>query len=179
MTILDKVSATSRSFVQNFIDKEPVNYIEAGLLYGIVTVGRYNVAMLTLLHNHAQEPELKPLIKEAIDTLTEKTIKYCEDQLKTGGAKLPTIRFNERALESGLEIPNGARYSDMEIAMVLVNLHGACQTAILTAISQSYHLDISIELRNQLNDALDWGYRLQQLMLHKNWLPKIAKVVEH
>lgn len=53
MAILDTVSATGRSIVQKFTDKEPVNYIEAGMLYEIVVTGRFHVSFLSVLYNHA------------------------------------------------------------------------------------------------------------------------------
>ena len=96
----------------------------------------------------------------------------------TGDAKIPSVRFPEHPLENRLDIPSAARLTDMEIAMILVNMHGASQVALVAGISQGYQLEIASELRNQLNIALDWGYRLQQLMLHRGWLPEMAKV-EH
>lgn len=178
MTMLDKVNAKSRSLIQELVDKEPANYIEAGLLYQIIVTGRYHVSLLTIYHNHTKDPELMQIIKDAIDNLSEKTIKDCEDFLLAGDAMIPTVRFPERLLESAQDIPSGAHLSDMEIAMALANMHGASQIALLTAINQCYHLDIGTKLRKQLNVALDWGYRLLQLMLHRGWLPQIAKV-EH
>lgn len=178
MTILDKVNATTRTFVQKLVDKEPANYIEAGILYQIVVSGRFHVALLTILHNHARDPELMALIKDALDNLSEKTIKDCEDLLETEGAMLPTMRFPERPLENVQDIPSAAHLSDTEIAIVLVNMHNASQMALLTGINQCYHLEIGNALRKQLNSAIDWGYRLQQLMLHRGWLPKTAKI-EH
>lgn len=176
MTILDQVNAKSRSFVQGLVDKEPANYIEAGLLYQIVITGRYHVSLLTVLHNHAQDPELMQLIKDAIDNLSEKTLKGCEDLLQSEDAMIPTMRFPEHKLESAQDIPSSAHLSDMEIAMALANMHGASQMALMTAINQCYHLEIGFTLRKQLNTALDWGYRLLELMLHRGWLPQIAKI---
>lgn len=178
MTMIDKVNAKSRSIVQELVDKEPANYIEAGLLYQIIITGRYHVSILTILHNHAKDPELMQIIKDALDNLSEKTIKDCEDFLLTEDAMIPSVRFPERLLESAQDIPSGAHFSDMEIAMALVNIHGASQMVLLATINQCYHLDIGSKLRIQLNVALDWGYRLLQLMLHRGWLPQIAKV-EH
>lgn len=176
MTILDQVNAKSRSFVQDLVDKEPANYIEAGLLYQIILSGRYHVSLLTILHNHAQDPELMKLIKDAIDNLSERTLKDCEDLLLSENAMIPTVRFPEHKLESTQDIPSAAHLSDMEIAMALVNMHGASQLALMTAINQSYHLEIGSKLRKQLNTALDWGYHLLELMLHRGWLPQIAKI---
>lgn len=178
MTLLDQVSAVSRSIVQEMVDEESVNYIEAALLYGMVTTARYHVAVLSVFHNHAQDPQLRQLIKDAIDNLAEKTIKKCEALLLTGDAKLPSVKFPEHPLKNQLDIPGAAHLTDMEIAMSLVNMHGASQLALVAGINQSYQLKIARELRNQLNIALDWGYRLLQLMLHQGWLPEMTKV-EH
>jgi len=176
LTILDKVNAKGRSLVQNFVNDESANYIEAGLLYQIIITGRFHVSLLSIFYNHAKDPELMELIKDALDNLSERTIKVCEDILDANDAMLPTMRFPERLLGSTQDIPSAAHITDMEIAMGLVNMHGASQMALLMAINQSYHLEIGIKLRKQLNIALDWGYRLQQLMLHREWLPQIAKV---
>lgn len=143
---------------------------------GITVNARYHITLLTLLSNHAQDTELKELIKDALDNLSKETNKKCEELLQLGEAQLPTIRFLERSLESNLDIPSAAHFTDLEIAMSLVNMHNASQLALLIAINQSYQLEIGMELRSQLNNALDWGYRLLQLMLRRGWLPEIAKI---
>ncbi len=178
MTILDNVSAGTRSMVQTIVDKESVNYIEAGMLYGIVLQGRYNVSFLSILYNHAQSPQLKQLIKEAIDDLTEETIDECEGLLRAGDAKVPTLNFPEHSLENRLDIPSAAHLTGKEIAITLANNSAASQMALLASIHQCYQLEIAGTLRSQLNKGLDWNYRLLQLMLHQGWLPEINKV-EH
>lgn len=176
MSVIEQVSVAGRAVVQSLVDKEPVNYIEAGSLYGIITIGRYHVALLTVLHNHAQDPQLKVLIKEAMDTLSEVTLKKCEHHLKSGGAKMPSIEFPERSLQDRVDIPGAARLSDREIALTLAGLDASSQLSLLTALHQCYQLEIALTLRTQLSTALDWSYRLLQLMLHRGWLPEIAKV---
>jgi len=178
MTILDKVSAVSRSMVQNIVDKEPVNYIEAGVLYAMAAGGRHHVAVLSVFHNHAQDPRLKELIKDGLDNLTENTIKTCDNLLHAGDARVPTVEYPTHPLENRMDIPGAAHLSDMEIASMLVNMHTASTIALVAAINQSYQLEMAIQLREQLNISLDWGYRLLQLMLHRGWLPELAKV-EH
>ena len=177
MTILDQIHARSRAIVQSIIDKEPVNYFEAGALYSIVAYGRHNASVLSVLYNHAQDYELKALIKEAIDGLAV-TIKQCEEFLAVGGAQIPTTRFSHHPLEDRLDIPSAARLTDMEISQSLHTMSATSQTALLISIHQCYQLEISVALRSMLNDSLDWNYRLLQLTLHQGWLPEIAKV-EH
>ena len=176
MTILDQINAKSRSIVQGFVDQEPLNYIEAGLMHQFIITGRYHVSLLSVLHNHAKDPELKQLIKDALNDLSEDTIKYCEDFLKAENAVLPSVRYPEYPLENVQNIPDAAHLSDHVIAMALVNIHGASQIALLAAINQCYHLDIAFQFRKQINISMDWSYRLLQLMLHRGWLPEIAKI---
>lgn len=178
MSVIEQVSVAGRSMVQSLIDKEPVNYIEAGSLYGITTIGRYHVSLLAVLHNHAQDPKLKELIRESMDNLSEITVKKCENLLNAGGAKVPTIKFPDRPLKDNLDIPDAGHLSDREIAVTLANLDAAGQMSLLTALHQCYQLEIALVLRSQLTNAMDWSYRLLQLMLHRGWLPEIAKV-EH
>jgi len=176
MTILDKLEAKGRTLVQGFTDPEALNYVEAGLLTGIAITGRYHVTLLTLFYNHASDPELKQIIKDALANLSDKAAIKAEELLEHGDAQIPSVSFQERSFESGLEIPPAAHLSDREIAMSLVNMHNASQLALLIAINQCYQLKIGSELRKQLNLALDWGYRLLELMLEKGWLPQIPKV---
>lgn len=176
MTILDKVNAKSRSIIQNYTDNEPANYIEAGMIYQIVLTGRFQVAMLNVLYNHAENQELKALIKDAITSLVERTIKYSEDFLIENDTALPNTRFSDRPLENVQEIPSASHFSDMEISLILLEMNGTSQTALLTAISQCYHMEIGAKFRKEINMGFDWAYRLQHLMLTQHWLPEVAKI---
>jgi len=177
MNILEKATAKSNSIVQNIIDHEPANYIEAGLQYQIVLMGRFQASVITILYNHAEDPELRILLKDARDALVERTVQMSEDFLQSEDVNLPTIQFPERSLEKYQDIPDYLHFSDMEIALLLLEMNSTSQMALLTAINQSYHLEIGNRLRKELNMGFDWAYRLEQLMLQRNWLPKIAKIV--
>ncbi|MDR3565944.1 MAG: DUF3231 family protein [Negativicutes bacterium] len=176
MTMIDQIKAGTRNIVQSLVDNEPINAIEAGALYSIVIQGRYHVSLLSILHNHAQDPALKQLIAEAQDDLAESTVRRCENLLQAGEAKVPDTQFPTHPLEDRLNIPTAAHLSDAEIAMTLVVNDAAGQTALLLAIHQCYQLEVAMALRDELNKGLDWSYRLLQLMLHRGWLPEIAKV---
>jgi hypothetical protein len=177
MNILEKATAKSHSIVQNMMDHEPANYIEAGLQYQIVLMGRFQASVITILYNHAEDPELRILLKDARDALVGRTVKISEDFLQSEDVTLPTIQFPERSLEEYQDIPDRLHFSDMEIALLLLEMSASSQMALLTAINQSYHLEIGNHLRKELNMGFDWAYRLEQLMLQRNWLPRIAKIV--
>lgn len=81
MTVMDKINSQTRTIMNKVFDQEPLNYLEAAGLYGIVAQGRFNIAVLQVMYNHTNDSELKDLIKEAIDNHSEMTIEEAEDKL--------------------------------------------------------------------------------------------------
>lgn len=179
MSIVDKVNSETRMVFNRFFDKEPLNYLEAAGLYGVIAQGRYNIAALEVMYNHAQDSTLKELIKEAIDRHTKAIITQSEDLLQESGGHLPSLTFKQRTLhKSDLNIPEDGRLGDGEIAITIGNMAKASQMALLTALHQSYQLEVALMYRQMLDAGLDWDYRLLQLMLKRNWLPHLHKI-EH
>jgi len=179
MTILEKVSSETRSIFNMFFDKEPLNYLEAAGLYGVIAQGRYNIASLEVIYNHAQDSELKALIKEAIEKQTKNLVRHSEKILSESGGPLPTLSFTKRTLhKQPLDIPADARMNDGEIAIALGTMAKAAQMALLATLHQSYQLEVALMYREMLDAGLDWDYRLLQLMLNRGWLPRLAKI-EH
>jgi hypothetical protein len=178
MSILEKVSTETRSIFNMFLDKEPLNYLEAASLYGVAAQGRYNIAALEVMYNHAEDSELKSLIREAIDFHTKHLIRHAEALLENSGGTTPTLHFAKRTLHKHLDIPADARMTDGEIAISIGTMAKASQMALLTSLHHSYQLEVAVMYREILDAGLDWDYRLLQLMLDRGWLPKLAKL-EH
>lgn len=177
MTVMDKINSQTRTLMNAIFDKEPLNYIEAAGLYGVIAQGRFNTALLQVMYNHANDPELKALVKEAIDQHTEMTIEEAEDKLFKSDGHSPRLHFVKRNLhDTPLNIPDDARMSDQEIAISLGTMAKASQTTMLTGLHQSYQLDVALMYRKALDDGLDFDYRLLQLMLKRGWLPHLTKI---
>ena len=179
MTILERVSSETRSIYNMFFDKEPLNYLEAAGLYGVIAQGRCNIASLEVIYNHAQDAELKALIKEAIEKQTKNLIEHSEKLLSESGGALPTLSFTQRTLhKKSLDIPSDAHMTDGEIAITIGTIAKASQMALLATLHQSYQVEVALMYREMLDAGLDWDYRLLQLMLKRGWLPRLAKI-EH
>jgi len=177
MTLLDKISAETRNVINTLFDKEPLNYLEATSMYAIIAQGRHNAALLEILYNHAHDPDLKRLIKEAIDAQISLLISQAEDFLEESRGGIPNLRFPKRQLHAEpLAIPESARFTDMEIAITIGAMAKASQLAILTAMHNSYQLNVLAMYRKLLDAGLDWDYRLLELMLNRGWLPEIGKI---
>ncbi|HEY3424106.1 MAG TPA: hypothetical protein VGL27_04850 [Negativicutes bacterium] len=176
MTILDKINAYSRSFVQAIVDKEPVSYLEAAGLYSIIVQGKLNISILSLFYKLARDSDLKRLTGEAIDEIMKPTIIKCENLLRDGGAKLPDVDFPSYPLYKVGVIPDDMRLTDMEVALVVGNTVKAYKHVLFLSMEQTYQLEITRSINDLLSTGLDWEYRLLQLMIHNGWLPRIAKV---
>jgi hypothetical protein len=177
MTMLEKVSSETRSILNMFFDKEPLNYLEAAGLYGVIAQGRYNIASLEVIYNHAQDGELKALIKEAIDRHTKTLVEHSEKLLSDSGGPIPSLSFTKRTLHKRpLDIPPDAHMNDGEIAIAVGTMAKTSQMALLATLHQSYQLEVAMMYRDMLDAGLDWDYRLLQLMLNRGWLPRLAKI---
>lgn len=178
MSLLDKINVETRQLFTNFFDKEPLNYLEASSLYGIVAQGRYNLAMLEILYNHATDADLKTLIKDAISSQTKVVIDQAEELLQENGSHIPGIAFRHRTLHKQSPIIDpDARLTDAEVAIAIGTMAKASQLAMLLALHQSYQLDVALMYRDLLDKGLEWNYRLLQLMLKRGWLPKLHKTM--
>lgn len=178
MSILDKLNSETRVLFNHFFDKEPLNYLEAASLYGVVAQGRYNLAMLEVMYNHATDHELKALIKEAISTQTRMAIDQSEEMLQENGSHIPNINFRHRTLHKNPpSIDPDAHLSDAEIAIAVGTMGKAAQMTMLTALHQSYQLEVALLYRELLDKGLDWDYKLLQLMLKRGWLPRLHKAL--
>lgn len=177
MTILEKVSSETRNILNMFFDKEPLNYLEAAGLYGVIAQGRCNIACLEVFYNQAQDRDLKALIKEAMDDQSKNVIEQSEKLLSDSGGPVPTLSFTKRTLhKETLDIPADAHLTDGEIAIALGTMGKAAQMALLATLHQSYQLEVALMYREMLDAGLDWDYRLLQLMLNRGWLPHLAKI---
>ena len=177
MSVLEKVNSQTRAVLQMMFDKEPLNYIEAASLYGVVSQGRLNMSLLEALYNHARDSQLRKLIRESIENHTELTIEMSENLLEKSQAPLPNINLPNRHLHNQpLDVNADASLTDMEIAATIGTMAKGSQMALLGALLNSYQLEVAMMLRKRLDSGLDWNYRLLQLMLDRGWLPQITKI---
>jgi spore coat protein CotF len=177
--MMDKVNAQTRTVMNMVFDKEPINFIECSALYTTIATGRFNLAVLEIMYNHATDPDLRNLVKEAIDDQTRQTVDDAETLINRGGGEQPSQHLKRRELHpQPLNIPSDARLTDREIAAMLGAMARTTQMAVLGALHQCYQLDLAMMYRKRLDAGLDFSYRLMQLMLNHGWLPYIEKV-EH
>jgi len=177
MTIADKIISRADATFNMVFDKEKLNLVEAAGLYGIVLTGRQNVSTLALLYNHAEDADLKALIKQAIDRQTEWLASRAEKALADGGGHLPELHFIKRDLrDDPLSIPPDARFSDREVALTLANMAKGAQLALLGIMHNTYQPYLAKMYREVLDDAFAFNHRLIQLTLEKGWLPHLHKL---
>lgn len=179
MTTMDRITSAVNTTMNMVFDKEPLNYLEAAGLYGIVAAGHQNLSALQVFYNQAHDRELKMLIMQAIDEQTKWLVERAEKFLAAAKIPQPPIPSIQRRLhESSPSLPDDARFTDQEIVLWLANAAKASQMAVLSAMHQTYKPEIAMIYRKVLDAAFDFNYRLLQLALNKGWLPHLAKI-EH
>ena len=177
MTIADKIISQAGTAINMMFDKEPLNYVEIAALYAAIVAGRQNVATLAVLYNHASDGDLRAILKRTIDEQTEWLVESAEKALAAAGGELPDFHFMEHPLsDSPLTIPEGARFSDQEIALLLANMAKAAQMAVLGALHNCYQPFIAKMFQDVLDKATDYNFALMQLVLRKGWLPHLHKM---
>ncbi|KYZ76532.1 hypothetical protein AXX12_08870 [Anaerosporomusa subterranea] len=177
MTMMDKVNAKAHSVTSAMFDREAPSYLEATAAYSIIAQGRMNSSVLSIMYNHARDPELRLLVREALEEQNKATIEVCEKILQDNGGELPHFYFQERKLQATpLDIPPDARMTDEEIVLGLATMAKAAQMAILSALHQSYQPNIAMGYHKRLDEGLDFDFRILQLALNRGWLPHLDKV---
>lgn len=178
MTIIDQVKIFTRTMVQSVVDKEPLNYLEAASLFGIILQARHNISILSSFYNQALDPELRDLIKDAIYEQAIPSIETCEELMRAGDGELPDEHFTPHTLYEKMDYPKNVRLTDMEIAIATANIARTSQSTLFLALQQCYQLEVAYGMNQLLTKGLEWNYRLLQLMLHQGWLPRVPKM-EH
>ncbi len=177
MTILDRVNTEAKAAFNMLFDKEPINHLEAAGLYSVIAQGRLNKVALEVIYNHAQDPELRKLIREAIEEQTGLAVEQSEAFLAKNGGTLPELNFSSRTLHAKpLDIPADARFSDYEIVLALATMAKVSQMALLAAMHNSYQPHIGNFYRKHLDSAFNFNLRLAQFALERGWLPPVPKV---
>lgn len=180
MTVADKLGSQTHTIFNMILDREPVNYAEASSLYAIITQGYFNIAALEVMHNQAQDPELKDIIKRAIKEQTEPIMKHASKLLAAGDGQLPADqKLPSRQLhDEVMALPHDAALTDPEIVALLSMMGRVSQQALLLSMQNTYQPEIALMFRKQLDSGLDFNYQLMQLTLKHGWLPHVAKL-EH
>lgn len=177
MTMMDKVNAGVNSLTNAVFDREAPSYLEATAAYSIVAQGRLINSLLSVMYNHARDPELRKLVYQSLEEHNKVTVEMCERLLKETGGELPRFDFQQRHLrDTPLDIPPDARLTDEEIILALATVAKGAQMALLGALHQSYQPNIAMAYRQRLDEGLDFDYRILQLALNRGWLPHLDKV---
>jgi hypothetical protein len=129
------------------------------------------------MYNHARDPELRKLVRQALEEQNKITIEVCEKVLHDNGGELPHFHFQERELQdTPLDIPPDARMTDEEIVLGLATIAKGAQMTVLGALHHCYQPNIAMAYRKRLDEGLDFDFRILQLALNRGWLPHLDKV---
>jgi len=147
----------------------PLHAGEVSIAWALyVGVSEARVICLLLL-NHTNDTDLKEMIEHIIADLEEPLIKRTKDFLVHEGVGIPPATGDKpRANEA--QIPPGAKYTDAEIAnLLVVKLEGMLNTCNF-GIGQSVRDDVGALLLMAYQHVCAQGFTLKKLMQQRGWL---------
>lgn len=147
---------------------EPLHYGEVFGVWSFLTAAKGFKAGYQTYLNHTGDGDLKKLIEDAIQGLTQE-ISQTEELLKVNGVGLPPTP-PERPSVDLESIPVGARFADPEISAAVSMDIAAGLVACSTIIGQSIREDVAMMFGQFHNAKAMLGAKFLKLNKEKGWL---------
>lgn len=148
---------------------EPLHAGEVFALWSLYIAATESRVICQLLSNHTSDVGLKETIEHYIDDLEEPLIKQVHDFLAREGIGLPAVT-GDKPRANEMTIPPGAKFTDAEIAnLLVVKLEGMlniCHAGIGTALRD----DLGLLMLTAYQHVVTQGFTLKKLMRERGWL---------
>ncbi|WP_087974611.1 DUF3231 family protein [Oceanobacillus rekensis] len=149
-------------------ENEPMHYGEVFATWSFLAAANGMVAGNQKHLNHAGDEDLQKLLEEAIQA-GKQEIAQIETLLKDNGIGLPPS-LPEPPKANLDEIPDGARFQDMEIAATLGTQNAAGLVACSQIIGESIREDIAMMFGQFHTQKAILGAKVLKLTKDKGWL---------
>lgn len=126
-------------------------------------------ALLLVMANHTNDPELKEMMEHFLADVLEPQIAQLKTKMMDEGIILPTVTPDPPKADQS-EIPPGAKLADAQIArMNMVKVLGLMDLCY-QGVRFSFRSDVSVMFSRFSNHVTAQGYSLRELMLKRGWV---------
>ncbi len=148
--------------------EEPLHYGEISAIWAASLAAKSLAAGYSTLLNHAGDEDLKKVIQEGI-TLSQAEALACDEMLREYGIAVPPAvpEKPEARLE---DIPDGARFQDVEIAATLSRDIGVGLMAHSQAMAQCIREDVAAMFATAHAAKVTFGATVLRLNKEKAWI---------
>ncbi|MNC37224.1 hypothetical protein D3C76_133060 [compost metagenome] len=147
---------------------EPLHYGEIFNLWEFSASAKLAMSAYQAFHYHAGDQDLKRIIDDLMDQ-AQHEIKDCDKLLKSNGFTPPPA-LPDRPSVKAENIPDGARFSDQEIAAALSSAVSLSLVVCSQIIGMSVREDIGMMFMKIHAQMAAFGLALLKLNKKKGWL---------
>jgi hypothetical protein len=168
---LTSIFDSFKSLIGSLTDEEPKPPLHTGevmSLWTLLTVYQEGQMIYNVALNTTQDPELLHAVHNAVKESRE-CIHALEQFFKTEGIPLPSPS-DQKPDSSPDQIPFGVRFTDEELANLIVGKITSCIAICGQAIAQCLRNDVGIVLLRQMAVLLNFGIPYKSLMRKRGWL---------
>ncbi|MGE5673006.1 MAG: DUF3231 family protein [Mycobacterium leprae] len=149
--------------------RSPLHAGEVFILWSLYVGVVESRVICQLVGNHTNDTSLKETIEHFINDLEEPLTKRLKDFLAHEGIGIPPGTGDKPRTNEAL-IPPGAKFTDAEIANLLVVKVEGLLNLCHAGLGQSLRDDVGLMLAETYQHVLAQGFTLKKLMRQRGWL---------
>ncbi|NHN35252.1 DUF3231 family protein [Paenibacillus agricola] len=160
-----------KSIYGSLTDEEPVPPLHVGevmSLWMLLTIYEEGQIIYKVALNTTTDPELKHAVENAVKESME-DIKMIKDFMIKEGVPLPSVLQAKPDSKSD-DIPQGAKFTDEELANLIVGKVTTCIALCGQAVSQSLRTDVSLILLKSMGRLIQYSAPYRSMMRKRGWI---------
>ncbi|CAG7657467.1 DUF3231 family protein [Paenibacillus allorhizosphaerae] len=162
---------TIKSMFGSLTDEEPKPPLHVGevmSLWTLLTIYEEGQLVYKIALNTTTDPELRHAIENAVKESLE-DIKMIKDLLIKESVPLPPVAVG-KPVSNSEGIPHGVKFTDEELANLIVGKIAACIALCGQAVSQCLRTDVALILLRSMSRLLQYSAPYRSMMRKRGWL---------
>ncbi|MEK3720655.1 DUF3231 family protein [Paenibacillus sp. FSL H8-0034] len=162
---------TIKSMFGSLMDEEPVPPLHVGevmSLWMLLTIYEEGQIVYKVALNTTTDPELRHAIEEAFKQSME-DVKMIKDFMIKEGVPLPSVAQGKPDSKSD-DIPQGVKFTDEELANLIIGKVAACIALCGQAVSQCLRTDVALILLSSMGNLLKYSAPYRSMMRKRGWI---------
>ncbi|BFT69428.1 DUF3231 family protein [Paenibacillus sp. P36] len=160
-----------KSVLGSLLDEEPVPPLHVGevmTLWTLLTIYEEGQVIYKIALNTTTDAELRHAVENAVHESLQ-DIEMVRDFLIKEGVPLPSVSAEKPDSESN-QIPLGVKFTDDEIANLIIGKITACIALCGQGVSQGLRTDVTIILLRSMSRLLQFSAPYRSLMRKRGWI---------
>ncbi|WP_353894122.1 DUF3231 family protein [Proteinivorax hydrogeniformans] len=150
------------------MSKDPLNIMEATVLWESAMTMKLTINANKIMLNHAKDEDLKKYLTTKINKVDAPILEQMESMLEQEGISLENSFSSKPSIKG--DLPAGSFYEDIEIAQYLTGEIKGGLIGLSGAMASFTREDLATQFVKFHSQCVDSGRNLLKLMKKKDWL---------